>query len=277
MNQFDQSVNIDNHSQICVLILHGYADTPYEFKHVAEEIATLGVDVHVPVLPHHGINSEELAKTNRGEIWTWLMHQIIELRQHYAKLILVGQSLGAGAAITAVTNGAKVDGLVVAAANSMPSTKVSVIMHLARFIHFKSFKTRYSFLQKIGFDPAYVAWKQAHFPRISLSVFQESLDELNDYVKNTYRINVPIMIIHGAKDYAMKVEKTSTFYFNNVSSAKKVTVIVEDTGHAVFFSPYFAILIKHVKSFLKDIVDHSNAGEFAQRIRIGKRNLLRIG
>ena len=270
MERFGQGIEIASGSSTCVLVLHGYSDTPYEFKHVAEAIASTGVDVMVPVLPHHGVDSIELLKANRAETWQWLDGEIARLKQRYENVILVGQSMGAGAAITAATSGAPIDGMVVAAVNGVPSTKVRFLMHLARALHVTSFKARHSFLRGMGFDPAYVAWKQARFPTISLHVFLEAFDELDDYIKDTSRIRVPIMVIHGARDFATKVQETSDFYFNNVGSTKKFTIIIEGTGHAAFFTPRFDALMKHVKGFIQDIRDHGGEGKAVGRMRIGK-------
>jgi esterase/lipase len=270
MKRFDRGIEIAKGSRVCVVILHGYSDTPYEFKHVAEAIATLGVDVIVPVLPHHGIDSDEILKANRAETWEWLQGEVTRLKPHYEKVILLGQSLGAGAAITVVVNGAPVDAIIVASTNEAPSKKIKVTMGLARALHATTFKARHAFLQRIGFDPAYVSWKREHFPRISLHVFLESLDDIKKHPLDVSRISVPIMVIHGAKDFATDVQTSSDYLFNNVRSTKKVTVIIEDTGHAVFFSPHFDALMTYVKEFIQDVVDRGNEGEIARRIRIEK-------
>jgi len=250
--------------------LHGYSETPYEFKKVAESIAGTGVDVLVPVLPHHGVDSDELLKADRAETWRWTREEIARLKQHYKKIILLGQSLGAGAAITAAADGAPVDAIIVAAANEAPSNKVRIAMGLARAFHVTSFKARYAFLRRIGFDPAYVAWKRDHFPRISLHVFIESLDDMARHPLDISRISVPIMVIHGTNDFATKVQVSSDYVFNNVHSTKKVTVIVEETGHAVFLSPHFEALMKIVNDFIQDVVKRGNRGEIATRMRIKK-------
>ncbi len=270
MESFGQPITIANGSRTCVIVLHGYSDTPYEFKHVAEAIATLGVDVMVPVLPHHGVSSDELEKVNRVETWTWLRTEVDRLKQRYAKLILVGHSLGAGGAINAATSGAPIDGLVVSAVNGVSSTKVRFLMRWALAFHVNKFSARYVLLRRIRFEPAYIAWKLAHFPTISLHVFSEAIGEIPVYIKETNRIRVPIMVIHGARDFATKVQQTSDLYFNNVGSTKKVTAIVEDTGHAVYFSPHFDALMKLVKEFIQDVVDRGNEGDIARRFRIGK-------
>jgi carboxylesterase len=270
IEKFGHDITIANGSRVCVLVLHGYSDTPYEFKHVAEAISTLGVDVIVPMLPHHGVSSSELEKSNPAETWAWLMHEIEELKHRYAKVILVGHSLGAGGAITAATNGAPIDALIVSAVNGVPSTKVRFLMCMARAFHVTAFKAKYVFLRRIRFDPVYVEWKQAHFPTISLHVFSKAINDLDDYIKENSRIRVPIMVIHGARDFATKVQRTSDLYFNTVGSTKRVTAIVEDTGHAAFLSPHFDALMKHVNEFIQDVVDRGNEGEIARRLRIGK-------
>jgi esterase/lipase len=272
MEPFNQGIEITNGSSTCVLVLHGYSETPYEYKHVAEAIAALkDVDVLVPLLPHHGINSAELAKADRATTWTWLMARVEDLTRRYQKIILLGQSMGTGAAITAVVRGAKVDGLIVASANGIPSKKIRFAMGIARALHVHSFKAYHITLRRRPeLDPGYLAWMKANFPRISLHVFLEALDELPAYIKDTSLIRVPVMIIHGTKDFATNVQKTSDFYFKIVSSRKKITIIVENTGHAVFSSPHFDALMVQVRAFIQDIVEKGDDGVIAKKLRIGR-------
>ncbi|NMC05210.1 MAG: alpha/beta fold hydrolase, partial [Candidatus Lokiarchaeota archaeon] len=260
MESFGKEIVIANGSSTCVLVLHGYSDTPYEFKHVAESIAALGVDVMVPVLPHHGVDSDEILKASRAGTWQWLEAKVTALKARYTKVILLGQSLGAGAAITIAARGAPVDAIIVASTNEATSKKIRITMGLARAFHATSFPARHEFLQRAGFDPAYVAWKREHFPTISLHVFLDALDDMKQHPVDVARIVVPIMVIHGTKDFATNVRKSSDYLFKNVRSTKKVTIMVERTGHAVFFSPHLEVLMKHVKAFIQDIVDRGNEG-----------------
>lgn len=268
-SKYGHDVSILNSSSICVVIFHGYSDTPYEFKHVAKEISLLGVDVIVPVLPHHGIDSTDLFKANRAEAHDWGVHLIIQLKSNYEKIIVLGHSMGSGIVFYAVLEGAPIDGVIVTSVNGIPSKKVRFFLRLAETLHIRSFKTRYKSLCDYGFELAYIEWKLKHFPRIWFNVFFEAIDTLPTYIARFHEIAFPIMVIHGAKDFATNVSKTSTLYFNNVSSKKIITIIVKKTGHDLFFSNYFTKIMREIKRFVQNVLENGNEGKLVKRITIG--------
>jgi esterase/lipase len=265
---FGGDLSILNGSSNCVVIFHGYSDTPYEFKDVAKEISLLGVDVIVPVLPHHGIDSMELFKANRAEAHDWGVQLITRLKSSYEKIIILGHSMGSGIVFHAVLEGAPIDGLIVTSVNGVPSKKVRFFLQFAKFLHVRSFKTMYKSLHDIHFEPEYIKWKLAHFPRIWFNVFFDAIESLPSYITRLHEITAPILVIHGAKDFATNVGKTSALYFNNVSSSKKITVIVERTGHDIFFSTHFSKIMQEIKAFIQDVLEHGNEGELVKRITI---------
>ena len=274
-SNYGREVSVLNGFSACVVIFHGYSDTPYEFKDIANEISLLGVDVIVPVLPHHGIDSIELFKANRAESHDWGVQLITRLKTSYKKIIVLGHSMGSGIVFHAVLEGAPIDCLIVSSVNGVPSKKVRFFLKIAKALHVRSFKTMYKSLRDHDFEPAYVEWKLKHFPRIWFNVFFEAIETLPTYITRLREITSPIMIIHGAKDFATNVEKTSALYFNNVSSKKKITIIVENTGHNLFFSNYVTKITQEIKQFIQDVLEHGNDGDLVKRIWIGKERVSR--
>ena len=267
---FGSDISILNGSSNCVVIFHGYSDTPYEFKHVAREISTLGVDVIVPVLPHHGIDSSELSRADLLEADKWGARLLAELKPRYEKVLAVGHSMGSGIVSYAIMEGISLDGIIITSVNGVPSGNVRFFLKLARALRITSFKPVYKELRHNHFEPQYIEWKLKHFPRIYFNVFFEAIETLPVYIMQLPKITVPIMVIHGAKDFAANVTKTSDLYFEKVRSTKKTMIIVEKTGHAVFFSRYFEQIMQEIKAFIQDVLIYGDHGPYARKLRISR-------
>ena len=269
MTNYGGDISIITGSSKCVVIFHGYSDTPFEYKHVADEISmTIGADVIVPVLPHHGIDTNELLKANRAEAHEWGVQVLTGVRSRYEKLIVIGHSMGSGIAIYALLHGVIIDGLILTSVNGVPSKKVRFGLFATNMLHIQSFKTVFKSLRYHDFEPAFIDWKLKHFPRIWFNVFREAIETLSSYIKSIERITVPVMIILGAKDFAANVTRTSELYFTNIKSTKKTLLIVENTGHAVFFSPYFSQIMQQINIFIQDVLENGNNGGMLKRLKI---------
>ncbi len=265
---FGQDIRINNNSLACVIMFHGFSETPFEYKAIAEDIASLGVDVHVPLLPHHGVNSDELAKATCLEAYDWGMQLIREAKTRYKTTIALGQSLGAGIILTSVYRGVIPDAVIVACANAYPSKRVRLMTALAPLLHLSSFKARYTSFRDMDIPPEYITWKKKNFPRMPVSLFVEAMTKASEHVNYAAKVTVPFIGIHGKKDFATNVEKSSLHYYNKANTRTKIAIIVEDAGHSVLLSRYQKEILVYIKDFMQNILRNQKPAEIAERVRI---------
>ncbi len=109
--EFSQDIDINNGSNVCILLFHGLSATPYELKVWANRIAELKVDVQVPLLPYHGVDSTLLCSVDSAdEYYDWGRDYIETLKKKYQTIIGLGISLGAGTFFDYLVNkGGKLD------------------------------------------------------------------------------------------------------------------------------------------------------------------------
>jgi len=78
----------------CVLVLHGFGDTPQSVAPLARALASAGFAVHAPLLAGHGRTLREFARSS-GEQWLESARQeLAALMARRGPAALVGQSLG---------------------------------------------------------------------------------------------------------------------------------------------------------------------------------------
>src|SRR5689334_16106082 len=78
-----------------VLAIHGFGGTPLEVELVADVAREMGLRVHAPLLPGHGTNARDLAKTGWDD-WSRAAGAALDvIAQPGTPAIVVGLSLGA--------------------------------------------------------------------------------------------------------------------------------------------------------------------------------------
>ncbi len=80
--------------QVGVVCIHGFTGTPYEVRYLGAKLAGAGYHVHGLLLPGHGTRVEDLDAT-RWTDWVDAVEDAFDMmRMLYAKVAVVGQSLG---------------------------------------------------------------------------------------------------------------------------------------------------------------------------------------
>lgn len=86
-------------AQAGVVLLHGFADSPYSMRDLARFIADAGFAVSVPRLPGHGVRIEDFARSSAND-WREAVHDALQaMRASYGRVAVVGRSFGGVLAI----------------------------------------------------------------------------------------------------------------------------------------------------------------------------------
>lgn len=86
--------SLDAAGDAAVLCLHGFTSTPFEVRALALALHRRGLAVAAPRLPGHGSDERELADTGWRRWSDAVDHAYGELASRYAKVAVLGQSLG---------------------------------------------------------------------------------------------------------------------------------------------------------------------------------------
>ena len=82
-----------------VLLVHGLGDTPQTLGYLAAWLHERGFTVHAPLLPGHGRSLRDFAESNAREWLSAVRQEYGALRDRYARVGLVGLSMGGALAV----------------------------------------------------------------------------------------------------------------------------------------------------------------------------------
>lgn len=81
-------------AQAGVALFHGFADSPYSMRDLAQLLANAGYAVAVPRLPGHGVRIEDFA-ASRANDWYEAVHTAVaDMRTRYERVAIIGRSFG---------------------------------------------------------------------------------------------------------------------------------------------------------------------------------------
>jgi len=88
-------------SKKAALLIHGFIGTPTDFGRLPELLHKDGFDVYVPLLPGHGTDPRNFAKTTADRLESFVLNRHRLLTKEYEEVVLIGFSMGG--ALTALT------------------------------------------------------------------------------------------------------------------------------------------------------------------------------
>ncbi len=77
-----------------VLLIHGFRSTPQSMKYLSKKLNQKGYTVIVPLLPGHGTNYEDFAKTRFYHWYEKVYKEALECRNKQKKFYIIGLSMG---------------------------------------------------------------------------------------------------------------------------------------------------------------------------------------
>jgi carboxylesterase len=206
-----------------VLCLHGLTGTPYEVLPVAEALVARGLRARGPWMAGHEGGHEVLARTS-GADWVGLAEaELARLRSEYARVFLVGVSMGGLVALRLAQTMA-VDGLVV----------VGVPLELPRHLRLLARLLRpiLPFRAKQGSDICEPVARARHpgLAAMPLAAVVE-LTRLQALVASELAsVRAPILVAHGRRDRTAAPVDAARIHAG-VESDDKELFYLERSGH----------------------------------------------
>ena len=211
-------------SDIGIYIIHGFSNTTYEVKELAEFLGKKGFHTIANNLPGHGTTPEEC---NRVKYQMWLEHvkqELANLISVSKKTYVVGCSMGADLALYLCSmfpiSGCIVGGTVLKFKN--PFTIHFLIPLLCRVLKFSK--------KEIKHDNTTKYYGYTSYPLIALNEMRKLT---NMIIKKLPQVTVPILIIHSKSD-RLSLERNVNLVYNQIQSTIKEKFFVENAHHNLF-------------------------------------------
>ncbi len=257
--EFSQDLDINNGSNVCVFLFHGLSATPYELKTWAEKIADLKVDVKVPLLPYHGVDSDLLCSVDSAdEFYEWGRNYIENLKIKYQTVIGLGISLGAGTIFDFLVNkGGNLDAAIFLGTGGFAAKELGLLTWLVRIFNLKTIKNPFiNEFDKLLVPLEYYNWKMKNFPKVPVkmlmnALYQQKKEGINEKLA---RINCPVMLINGTAGLLTNRNSVKQ-YFEVISAKKKYGLVVEGATHTVHKSKFNEQILEHIIKFISEFLD----------------------
>ena len=217
------------------LLLHGFGDTPQSMAYLAGYLHGLGYAVRAPLLPGHGRTIRAFTASTAD---AWLAHarrELAGLRRRYARVVVVGQSMGgAMAAALAVEAAAGPDG--------GPDALVLLAPYLTMPVHLHQLaRTHRLWAPVVPLLPsrggASILDDVERAASLSLGVVSgRLLAELRRVVALAWaalpRLTMPVLVVHSRRD-ARVAPDAATRAVARIGSHRKHLAWVDEGGHVL--------------------------------------------
>ncbi len=207
-----------------VLCLHGLAGTPYEVRPPAEALAARGFACFGPLLPGHGTNPRELARTHRR---AWLEAAVDtwdELARTHARVYVLGLSMGGLLALALSARRAVAGAIVIAAPlqlSGLIRTAVPVLRWVVPWV-----PKRPGIL-----DPA-ARERHPGYRRMPLAAVHQLVLLGGEVGRDLAQVSQPLKLIYSRQDPSVPVSNAEQV-LAGVSSEERELRLLEDSSHVV--------------------------------------------
>ena len=242
---FDSNIyQFNPESQDGIYIIHGFTNSTYETRDLAEYLGNQGFYTHAINLPGHGTTPEDC---NRVKFTDWIEYTeqgVADMTSRCDNIYVIGISMGSVLALHLSSifplNGAVFASTVLKFKDYFSTRILTPLLH--RLVPFREKRKSYpkDVRDKYNYF-GYQVWP--------LSAVNE-MRKLTNQVKQTLpNVKCPAMVIHSATD-KLSVSDNISLVYDNISSEIKEKLIVERANHNLFISnPDQNLIFQKITSF----------------------------
>ncbi|MBC8256005.1 MAG: alpha/beta fold hydrolase [Candidatus Marinimicrobia bacterium] len=231
-----------------VYIIHGFTNSTYETRELAEYLGNQGFYTHAINLPGHGTTPEDC---NRVKITDWLEFTeqgVAEMSARCDKVYVIGISMGSVLALHLSSvfplNGAVFASTVLKFKDYFSTQIFTPIFH--RLVPYRD--KRLSYKKNVRDSLNYYGYKV--WP---LSALNEMRKLTNQVKKELHKIKCPALVLHSEIDLLALQENISIVY-DGISSDIKEKFIVKQANHNLFITnPDQDLIFKKITSFFNQL------------------------
>jgi len=233
-------------SETGILFIHGFTGTAYEGKDFAAYFAEKGYTVWVPLLPGHGTRPEDMINVTWKDWYSYAEDCLLKFKKQCSRVILVGQSMGAGIAL-ALGAHHSVNALIsLAGAVFLRDWRLKLLPVAKHFLRYQH-KSR-------GPDISNKEAKKssASYRKYPLKSIDDFLHMVSFARENLSKVNDPILLIHSRQDHTVTF-KNMDYIYNHVSSQVKEKLVLEKSYHIISLDNEKEVIFETANDFLEKL------------------------
>ena len=238
-----------------VLLMHGFSGSCSEIRALGRRLNEAGYGVLAPALAGHGTSPSDLASVGPEDFFASADAAYQEVRQRYARVYVVGLSLGGTLGLHLATR-YPLEGIVTISTPVFMSRLVSWGVPLAK-----------RWMPQRNVISNYAAWRgevvgYRTTPISSIGVFMDVLAAVKAELP---RVKAPMLVIHSTGDQTVPVTN-APYIAARTASAQKAVRVYPGGRHLLTLPPYLDAVQMDVIRFL-----HSREAPYATSSRVTSR------
>jgi carboxylesterase len=228
---------------IACLLLHGFTGSPAEMEGLANFLRAQGCAVAVPTLPGHATQPDDLRHISYQQWLATSEQAIAELRQKYATIFVIGQSMGGSLALHLAAHYQFTGLVTLAAALRLPLSVEIASYVLAPFVPVR-YKRNGSDVRD-GNGKAQLR-NYDHYP---MSAVRQLMRLLRQVRAELSSVTTPILAIHSPSDHVVPFDNLGLL-LRKIKSPVREPMVVENSYHVLTVDYDRAIIFKRIWDFI---------------------------
>ncbi|MEA1962172.1 MAG: alpha/beta fold hydrolase [Bacillota bacterium] len=246
---------LQGNKDIALLFIHGFTASPSEVYPVAKLVHEMTqCSVSGLLLPGHGSNPKYLKDTTWEDWYGAVNTEVNYLRENYARVFVVGFSMGALLALHAADQIEGINGIVTINApiyNNHPLLSVSApVMRVVKPYFLKKGLVKLRELADQG---------RFAYEVIPVKAFQSMLSLRHRLVDELCEIRVPLLVIQSLKDESVN-PKSADFLMEKIGAVQAKKVELEMSEHVATMGPEKDKIAAEIVAFMTRVCAENNDG-----------------
>jgi carboxylesterase len=235
------------HPHAVVILVHGFADSPYSLRGLANALYEEGYSVIVPRLPGHGARLEDF-RASRWRDWRLCLTQELERAKRSGKPIaIVARSFGGVLALHEVARQETVHALVLLATPAVVKWR-RFLAACAAILGIAAKNVKKPWRKASERIERFEEGRYESMPLPTIREFFRAIGRLTPSV--LAKIHVPVLVLHGSDD-RVSDPSSAQWLFRRIGSATKRLRMIEDVGHTSRDLNTHPMVVQEILAFLR--------------------------
>ncbi|GAW31385.1 carboxylesterase [Carboxydocella sp. JDF658] len=233
-----------------IVLIHGFTGSPGEVEPLGRALAAQGWTVQVPLLPGHGTDVEELARTCWRDWVAAAEKAVVELRQKCDRVYLAGLSMG-GLISLYLAHYQPVVGVISLAAPIYLKNKKAYLAPYLRWVRRYAPKERQ--------EDGHYLLTHFNYDHIPLAALVSLLEFIRTARKQLPLVQVPVLLIQGDADETVD-PASAEYIFHQLGNREKKLLSLPGGRHLLPLGPQRQQVAEAAIAFINSLEEQSNEG-----------------
>jgi len=252
-----QGIFIDAHSEIGILLLHGFTSSPSQFAESAGFLADRGFTVYAPTIAGHGATPQDLYRTSIKDWKESVSRALDRLRKKVKRVYLAGTSFGGNLAFYLVANtdgNTNIKGVISLATPIWTHQQRLVKLRLYTYGYLKRYHPKptpkYPTGELVDCQDVMEEKSYSLIPLPSLRRFYKFIKQ--ETIPNLSRIKIPVLVVQSKSDPVVDC-RSAQYIYDHIFSGQKEILWLDSCQHSITRDANRLEVFQHVCDFIEGI------------------------